>query len=69
MQDNYYGIYELMWQMLEERVKSRSRWGRLELIAVMREIEVGIWRKVEYLFMEAHNNLLALAKVGVSNES
>ena len=37
--------YETMWKVLTERVQAgKTGWGKNEVLAVMREIELGVWR-------------------------
>ena len=37
--------YQEMWDALQDRVKNgKTGWGKNELLAVMREIEIGTWR-------------------------
>lgn len=37
--------YELMWQTLTRRLEQgKTGWGKLELQATMKEVEIGVWR-------------------------
>ena len=37
--------YETMWKVLAERVQTgKTGWGKNEVLSVMREIELGVWR-------------------------
>lgn len=41
--------YEIMWKELEKRVQSgKTAWGKLELQATLKEIEIAVWRKTDY---------------------
>jgi len=41
--------YEKMWISLQERIEQgKTGWGKQELLAIMREIEIGTWRKASF---------------------
>jgi len=42
--------YELMWNTLARRLgQGKTGWGKHELLAQMKEIEIGVWRQTNYL--------------------
>lgn len=42
--------YRVMWQELIKRVNSGAMaWGKMELQTIIREIEIAVWRKADYL--------------------
>lgn len=49
-QVDYSNPYKVMWQELEGRIDlGKTAWGKLELQAILREIEVAVWRRADYI--------------------